>query len=183
MLDEGALKDFEKISDVDAALIQEYREQLPEEMITVWEKYGFGTFLNGYLKVVNPNDYAQLLKDSYFFGKESIAMFVTAFGDVITWRKEGAVDIVFYRYGTDDVMLTRFELFFKLLSKDPTFAKHFFATDKYNEAVEMHGPLAYDECFGYVPILAIGGKETADHLKKVKIREHIALISSFIGEI
>lgn len=55
--------------------------------------------------------------------------------------------------------------------------------EKFNEAVEMHGSLSYDECFGYVPLLAIGGKETTKNLKKVKIREHIALITALVGEI
>ncbi len=41
MLDEGALKDFVKICDVNEELLQEYREQLPEEMITVWEMCQF----------------------------------------------------------------------------------------------------------------------------------------------
>lgn len=190
MLDEGALKDFVKVCDVDEELIQEYRERLPEEMITVWEKYGFGTFMDGYLKVINPNDYKQLLEDSYFLGNVSIPIIVTAFGDVIAWRSkgtanvsEGYVDIVFYRYGTNDIMIPDLDLFFMLLSKDPTFAPHFFAIDKYSEAVEMHGPLAYDQCFGYVPILAIGGKEAAENLKKVKTREHIAVITALAGGI
>ena len=34
MLDERALKNFVKVSDVDEALIGEYRGRLPEEMIT-----------------------------------------------------------------------------------------------------------------------------------------------------
>ncbi|MDE6642100.1 MAG: DUF1851 domain-containing protein [Acetatifactor sp.] len=63
------------------------------------------------------------------------------------------------------------------------FAPHFFAIDKYNEAVEMHSPLAYDQCFGYVPILAMGGKEAAENLKKVKTREHIAVITALAGGI
>lgn len=57
MLDEGALKDYVRISQVESPLIEKYRERLPQEMITVWEKYGFGTFMDGYIKVMNPNDY------------------------------------------------------------------------------------------------------------------------------
>ena len=30
---------------------------------------------------------------------------------------------------------------------------------------------------GYVPLLALGGKESVKSLKKVKMREHIALIA------
>lgn len=183
VLDE-ALKDFEKASDVDEKLIQEYREKLPEEVLGVWEKYGFGTFMNGYLKVINPNDYIQLLKDSYFQGNKSIAIFATAFGDVIAWRENHFLDIIYYRYGKEDVMLASMKNFFNLLIDEPEeFIDDFFTIKKYNKAVEMHGPLSYDECFGYVPILALGGKETAKNLKKVKIREHIALITALIGEI
>ncbi|WP_082116290.1 T6SS immunity protein Tdi1 domain-containing protein [Hymenobacter terrenus] len=43
------------------------------------------------------------------------------------------------------------------------------------------GEPAYDECFGYVPLLALGGPETMEHLEKVKLREHIFLISQFTG--
>lgn len=52
-----------------------------------------------------------------------------------------------------------------------------------NEAVEKYGHLEYDECFGYVPLLALGGKESVDNLKKVKIHEHIVLITEIAGKI
>ena len=39
----------------------------------------------------------------------------------------------------------------------------------------------YDECFGYVPLLALGGKEDVEHLKKVKMKEHIAVITQLTG--
>ena len=53
----------------------------------------------------------------------------------------------------------------------------------YEKAVDKYGTLNYDECFGYVPILALGGKESVNNLKKVKIREHIALITELAGGI
>lgn len=182
MMNEEVLNDYEKISDVDQSLIQEFREKLPEEVINIWEKCGFGSFMNGYLKVVNPDDYTMLLEDSYFQANVSIPIFVTAFGDVITWEKNQNVGIVLYRYGTNECMIRGFGLFLKLLN-DPSFVKRYFTIEKFNEAVEMHGSLSYDECFGYVPLLAIGGKETTKNLKKVKIREHIALITALVGEI
>ena len=54
---------------------------------------------------------------------------------------------------------------------------------QYKAAIKKLGDLEYDECFGYVPLLALGGKESVDNLKKVKIREHIAMIYEFVGEI
>ncbi|WP_370740405.1 T6SS immunity protein Tdi1 domain-containing protein [Ruminococcus sp.] len=35
------------------------------------------------------------------------------------------------------------------------------------------------ECFGYMPLLALGGDEDTDNLKKFQIPEHIALINSY----
>lgn len=54
---------------------------------------------------------------------------------------------------------------------------------QYKAAVEKLGTLEYDECFGYVPLLALGGEESVNNLKKVKIREHIALITEISGEV
>ncbi|WP_319946259.1 GAD-like domain-containing protein [Criibacterium bergeronii] len=30
---------------------------MPNELISVWESYGFGTLLDGYLKIINPDKY------------------------------------------------------------------------------------------------------------------------------
>ena len=54
------LKDFVKIAEVNESLIQKYKELVPSEIITIWKEYGFGTFRNGYFKVINPDDYKAL---------------------------------------------------------------------------------------------------------------------------
>ena len=45
------------------------------------------------------------------------------------------------------------------------------------------GELKQDECFGYVPLLGLGGSEKIDNLRKVKIREHIELIAKMTGKV
>lgn len=40
---------------------------------------------------------------------------------------------------------------------------------------------APDDCLGYVPLPALGGPETVEHLEKGKLHEHIALVSQFKG--
>lgn len=49
--------------------------------------------------------------------------------------------------------------------------------------ISIYGKLNYDECFGYVPLLGLGGPEKVENLQKVKIREHIELISQLVGRI
>ena len=162
--------------------VEKYHKAIPKKLLELWETKGFGTFMNGYLKTINPDDYEGILNESYFRANNSIPIMVTAFGDIITWEENKFVGIVKYRYGTSEIMISNFDLFFVLLN-DSSFVSKFFQANLYEEAVKKYGNLIYDECFGYVPILALGGKETIEQIKKVKIREHIALITELAGGI
>lgn len=175
-------EDFVKVSKVDDGLIQKYKDLLPPEMISLWQEYGFGTFYNGYLKVINPDDYLSLVQQSYFQGDVSVPIFATAFGDILTWEENQYVGIIKYRYNDSDIISDGFEFFYDIIASEVC-AAEYFTIKEYNEAVKKYGELAYDECFGYVPLLALGGKESVNNIKKVKMREHILLITSFIEEI
>lgn len=81
------IKDFVKVADMPKEVIEKYKSKVPVELVEIWENQGLGTFLNGYLKVINPDDYSELVRDSYFRGDIAIPIFATAFGDIITWEK------------------------------------------------------------------------------------------------
>lgn len=148
------LKDFVKIAEVNESLIQKYNELLPSEIITIWKEYGFGTFRNGYFKVINPDDYKALLESSYFIGNVSIPIFATAFGDLLIWQKNRFVSIVKYRYSDFDVITEGLEYFHETILDDEL-ADEFYTFQKYEKAV--------------------------NNIKKVKIKEHIALIAYLTG--
>lgn len=175
------ITDFIKKNDVSEELIKEYEDKLPAEVIAFWREFGFGTFYKGYLKSINPNDYKDLLEKSYFQGDVSIPIFVTAFGDLITWEKNRFVGIVKYRYGENDVISDGFDFFFEDVTEGELDDE--LSIKQYNSAIKKLGDLEYDECFGYVPLLVLGGKESVKNLKIVKIREHIALITEMSGEV
>ena len=81
------LENFIKVADMPQEVIEKYKDQVPAELVQIWQEDGLGTFLDGYLKVINPDDYLELLQDSYFRGDIAFPMFVTAFGDIITWEE------------------------------------------------------------------------------------------------
>ena len=83
------LENFIKVADMPQEVIEKYKDQVPAELVQIWQEDGLGTFLDGYLKVINPEDYIELLNESYFDAKIAFPIFVTAFGDVITWGKKG----------------------------------------------------------------------------------------------
>lgn len=175
-------EDFVQIEEVNKDLIQKYKNLLPFEIISLWQEYGFGTFKNGYFKVINPDEYKTLLANSYFNGDVSIPIFATAFGDLIIWEDNQFVSIVKYRYNDFDVITDGFEYFNETIL-DEELADEFYTFEKYDKAIKKYGNLEYDECFGYVPLITMGGKESVNNIKKVKIREHIALITELAGGI
>ena len=107
---------------------------------------------------------------------------VNGFGEIITWEKNEYVIIIKYKNGTFDIILNRFKHFYNCL-KDEYFTKKYLEIDKYNQAIKNLGLIQYDECFGYVPLLGLGGSEKVENLKKVKIKEHIELITQLVGKI
>lgn len=85
---------------------------------------------------------------------------------------------MYLRYGKCELMLKDFDFFLKRLA-DKSFLNEVFSLNQYYKAVNEHGNLLYIECFGYMPLLALGGDEDTDNLKKFQIPEHIALINSY----
>ena len=59
---------IEKGQDIKKKLLQKYKTIVPDELAKIWGEYGFGRLLGGYLKVINPEDYQQLLNETYFRG-------------------------------------------------------------------------------------------------------------------
>ena len=153
---------IEKGQDIKQELLHRYKTILPDELIKIWEDNGLARLMGEYLKAVNPEDYQELLKETYFRGNISIPTLVTAFGDIM--------------------LAKNFKRFIQNLGDD-YFLEKYFQIPQYIEAVNKLGKLEQDECFGYVPLLGLGGSEKIQNLKKVKIREYIELISQLVGKI
>ena len=176
------LKDFIRVATVPQEVIKKYKDQVPTELVQIWEEDGLGTFLDGYLKVINPDEYFELVQETYFRGDISIPIFATAFGDIITLEKKKYLGIIKYKEGTFDIFLENLSHFIKFLP-DKSFTDDYFELSLYHEAVEKYNVLDYAEFFGFVPLLALGGFKDVNHLNKVKIYEHILLITQLAGPI
>ena len=173
---------FERESSANLALCEKYSGQLPSELIDVWQKYGFGSLLNGYLKVIDPDEYRDLLDDTYILSGFAIPIFATAFADIVTWERGRYLRMVDYKNGTFSGMSAGFKFFWGDLA-DGAFNGKFFDLELYDAAAGKLGRPRFDECFGYVPLLGLGGGRGVDSLRRVKLREHIALIAQLMGKV
>lgn len=151
------IKDFVKVADMPKEVIENYKDKVPVELVEIWENQGLGTFLNGYLKVINPEDYSGLVRDSYFRGDIAIPVFATAFGDMIVCEEGKYLRMVKYKDGVFITILENLPLFLRFVN-DSDFADDYFELQLYKEAVEKYGMLDYDQCFGFAPLLEIVGK-------------------------
>ena len=169
------LDDFRIEKEVPAELIHAYQDRLPEQIIQIWKEYGFGSFMDGFMKVVNPEEFQDILQRAYFMGSKSVPVFVTALGDMIVWEEGSYLTILRFRHGAFSVMERGCSYFLDDLM-DAEYEEEFLKPHDYYIALSKQGPVGYDECFGYVPLLCMGGPEVVGHLKKAKILEHMELI-------
>ena len=175
------LEDFIKVAEMPQDAIEKYRDRVPEGLVEIWEKQGLGTFLDGYLKVINPEEYDDFVKQSYFDGAIATPVFLTAFGDVIVWESDGYLVVLEYKSEDVDSLIKNFNHFLRFYNHEIVLEE--LDIPLYKKAIKKFGPLEYDECFGFVPILPLGGKKDVKHMDKVKIREHLYLLVQFTGGI
>ena len=106
-------------------------------------------------------------------------MFVTAFGDIITWEENEFVGIVKYNLQDCDIIIKSLKYILQYL--DNSYVTDKFELYLYRLAVLIHGPLSYKQCFGFVPLLELGGFKDVEHTDKVKVLEHIYLMYQLTG--
>lgn len=185
-------EDFKLEKEVPDDIINKYKCRVPEELVKIWKTYGFGTFLNGYLKIINPEEYEDLLYETYIQDDANIkfmtTLFATGMGDLIIWEYvsdgDSTITLLKYRIGKYRIIGPKLKIFLKLLElKDEDFLNEDLGWSEYSKAIELYSKLDYDECFGYVPLLRLGGKESVYNLKKVKLIEQINLITDLLGPI
>jgi len=183
--------DFKLHEPVDNKIIEKYSSILPPEMIDFWKQYGFGTFAKGFLKSINPEEYQELLDEAYISKSKFIPVFATALGDILVVKEffysdgERYLDIyiIHYRYGIDSIV-RGVENFFSDVIFDLDSYMFSFYWDSYIEAVKEYGIIPqYNQCYGYVPLLGLGGNENVGNMQIVKTKEHIMLITEMLGAI
>ncbi|WP_376740772.1 T6SS immunity protein Tdi1 domain-containing protein [Listeria booriae] len=174
--------DFQKVGAISKNIQAEYVNKIPDSMMTLWNEYGLGSCIDGYLKIINPGEYQDILEESYVRYDSAIPLVTTAMGDIIVWEKNKYLNLLNFRRGTVKVIESGFEFFLEDI-EDENFLIEELDWNPYKEASEKFGNPAYDECFGYIPLLALGGSDKVENLKKVKLREHILFITALTGAI
>lgn len=173
------LPSFVPVRALDPDVIERFAASVPAEVVEIWRRDGVGLFADGYLRVIDPSAFADVVSESLPAYEGAIPVFATAFGDLLFWH-DGYLRIARFRHGVVDVAGRNIAVFARMAG-DATYLIGQLYSAPYEEARDALGEPDIDECFGYVPLLALGGPETADHLRRVKLREHLAVITAAVG--
>ena len=181
-------KNFNSIRQtVDDAFISQYADLSYPELTTLWQEVGLGSYCNGMLKIINPSDYQDVLNSCYImdYDKSFLPFMCTAFGDVFAYVKNSRLKnyIVYLnvRYGTYLILPDNLVLLLGKIIFNKSILKGWFDLENYPVIQEVIGTPGYDECFGYSPLLALGGSESIENIKIVKTIPYIDICTQTIG--
>lgn len=181
------IADFVSHAPVPAALIEEYRGRVPDELVEIWETYGYGTFGEGFLRVIDPQLYEAEVGDC--IGKTqgdgvAIPIMVTGLGDLITWEPSLGVVAILYREMRIVGLGTKLKSFLTLVRLDGAEElSETFNWAPFPEAVEALGELSFDESFIFVPLLPLGGNAKVENLHKRETITSIQVAVELLGVI
>ena len=151
---------------VDDTFIAKYADMSYAELTTLWQEAGLGSYCNGMLKSFLP-------------------FMCTAFGDVFAYVKNPKLNnyIVYLniRYGTYLILPDNLAALLNKIIFNQSFLKGWFDLENYSVMQEKLGTPDFDECFGYSPLLTMGGSENLENIKIVKTLPYIDINTQTIG--
>lgn len=167
--------------------VERFRGKLPDQLLAYWQEHGWSGYADGLFWTVDPQEYEPVLEawigDTSFMEKDAYHIIArSAFGKLYLWGERTGHSLKIFAPGTyclpsdevapDDDLDFELRMFFGARKrKENDFA------DLFAPAMNKLGPLGYDDMYGFVPALALGGPSDLAHLQKVKAIEHLVFLA------
>ncbi|KOX17918.1 hypothetical protein ADK67_37650 [Saccharothrix sp. NRRL B-16348] len=175
--------EFMRVSTIEQATIDRFAGQVPAEVVDMWRVHGAGYAGDFYFRVVDPARAALMLDGVVGLPDNSTVLFTTGLGDVI-FHVNGTFLVIKFRFGVIDLVPvgTSFGDLVAMMER-PENRGPVFEWDPYPTVVATHreGAPSFEQCYGFVPLLALGGPAREENLALVGLYEHIALIVQLAG--
>ena len=174
----------------DTSLVKNYEKRLPVDILDLWTSYGFGDYSEGLLRLINPDDYNNILYE--WLNKKDmsrIPILITAFGEIFYYRDLGITfsdegdEIHHEDFNLLDVHFKNIEVctwssisFFEDYLCDENIIESMLRKSLFEQSVEKSGRLAENECFYFVPALALGGTESIECIAKGDMNVQLSIL-------
>lgn len=169
---------FLQVAPVGEETLARWAPRVPEPVAQVWREQGCGLVGDGFVRVVDP-DRAMMMLGGIGLPEGAVPVFTTALADLLLWV-EPVFAVARFRFGVIDIVGVDAAQLIADLQHD-AFLDQTLARAPYAEGVARLGVPGIDECFGFVPLLALGGRGDAASLDRCGLWEHLALVSQLAG--
>lgn len=166
----------EKYSLFDEESALKLAKKVPDELLNLMKEEELFTFENGMFFLVNPLEYRLINQDWKLDIDECYIFLRTAFGDLFYWDGH-SIKIIHVNSAVSNSLSSNMAKFFNFSLPDKRYNQGTLFGRFLKKAKTNLGKLAPDECYGFVPALPLGGKESANSLQKVKINEYLSLLA------
>jgi hypothetical protein len=162
---------------VDPTSIKKYQNILPEQLLQLWQEHGWQSYAQGFLRTVDPDDYQTTIQDwSWLVSSKAVLFLITGMGDFFAWDNFEAY-YVGVNYGWKKELTGNIRILFDFSLQRDDYLEEGLNSDVYKKALPKLGAPKVDECYAFVPAMALGGSGEANTLQKVKLREHLAFLA------
>lgn len=159
--------------------LNKFKEIVPKGLIKLWKEKGVTLFNDGLFWLIDPDAYAFILEDwNHLLDDGAIPIAKTAFGNFYLW--EPHPEYPGFRYldmvnETSRVEIDDVDVLFNVFLTDTNYQQKYLNLDLFTKALEKCGKLTEDECYGFEPIPALGGKKSIQHVVKLVTKEYSSI--------
>lgn len=170
---------FTQTAPISPETIARFAGSAPDALVQAWREHGAGLVGDGFIRVVDPDRAVTMLDGVMGMPPGTVPVFTTALADLIVYIAP-AFHVLRFRYGVIDLLgVDGAQLLADV--QDDEFLDRVLTRTNYAEGAARLGVPGPDECFGYVPLLALGGREQAARLDRGGLWEHLAIIMNLAG--
>ena len=174
-------RSFHPVAPISDATIQVFSGRVPAEVAELWRTHGAGFVDDGYFRFVDPARAAVMLEGVLGLPEGGAVLFTTALGDLVVYvnslylvykSRWGAIDLI--EGASFDELVA--------LIEDPAQRDVAWEWQPYPVARDRDGVPHFEQCYGFVPLLALGGAPDPANLKPGGLYEHLAVIAQLAGQ-
>ena len=155
------------------------REKLPADLVEYFRRRGVGHFDGGLFRTVNPPTVAEVIGAWGEPRAHHSTYLITAFGCFAYWDGSNNLFVNVWA-GTTTRLFDNVADVFEGTLCDAGFIRSVLLRAEFRHAAQRLGAPADDECFGFFPAIALGGDGSPGTIRKVKLREHLALLAQLV---
>lgn len=175
-----AFTQFTSSAPVTEETVARHTGRVPDGVLDAWRDHGAGLIGDGYVRLLDPDHARAMLNGVVALNDAAVPVFATALADVVVYIEPAFHLLRFRRNRIDFLGFDDTDKLFADL-EDATFLDTVLERQPYPAAVERLGTPSIDECFFYVPLLALGGPEDPAQLQRGGLWEHLAVSVQMTG--